>query len=134
MEAHRELGFRLSSGIHSAKSRCRAAVQLRSPMLATAYSAGLALCRRPDTKTGAELLADVRESVALFGPGWQEIDELAHHRRDDRRIYEQGTGEHLCQSHTGVLNIRHDTNVISNWPESPTGISRLYVQGTGGGD
>jgi spore maturation protein CgeB len=58
------------------------------------------------------LLAGVVEPVAIFGPGWQDANELAHHTRDARRIHEQELAR-IYAGHMGVLNVRHSRNVIN---------------------
>ncbi len=58
------------------------------------------------------LLAQIPEAIALFGPDWLKAPELAHHIRDGRKI----GGKELAgiyAAHLGVLNIRHEHNVIN---------------------
>jgi spore maturation protein CgeB len=78
------------------------------------------------TPNRRDLLAQVKEPVALFGPGWQHATELSHHRRDARRIGPQELAS-IYASHMGVLNIRHGTHVIN-------GLNHRhfapYIQGT----
>lgn len=74
----------------------------RSPLLAFVASA---------TPARRALLSRVTEPVALFGPDWRDVPEIAHHPRDARRI---GAAElaGIYRSHLGALNIRHEANVI----------------------
>jgi spore maturation protein CgeB len=72
------------------------------------------------------LLADIVRPVAIFGPGWQDANELTHHRRDVRRIQEQELAD-IYASHLGVLNIRHSRNVINGLNQRHFA---PYVQGT----
>lgn len=58
------------------------------------------------------LLAQVREPIALFGHGWDAAQGLAHHTVDPRRIRAPELAE-IYRSHLGVLNVRHEINVLN---------------------
>lgn len=57
------------------------------------------------------LLARVHEPIALFGRGWDNAPGLAHHHADARRIRARELAE-IYRTHLGVLNIRHEINVL----------------------
>lgn len=59
-----------------------------------------------------ELLAQIADPVAIFGPGWQDANELAHHKRHPVRIDERELAE-IYARHIGVLNIRNGGLVIN---------------------
>lgn len=64
------------------------------------------------TRARRALLTQLAEPVALFGPDWRHAPGLSHHPRITRRI---ATSElaGIYRSHLGVLNIRHEANVIN---------------------
>lgn len=72
------------------------------------------------------LLASVRTPIAIFGPGWQEASELAHHERVARRVM-AGELARIYASHLGVLNIRHGLYVINGLNQRHFA---PYMQGT----
>lgn len=76
---------------------------VRIPRLAFVASAS------PHRRT---LLSRVPEPVALFGTDWRDGTGLIQHPRDGRRI---GATEliDIYREYTGVLNIRHEKNVIN---------------------
>ncbi len=73
-----------------------------------------------------ELLSQLREPVALFGPDWREIPALARHKRDGRRI---GGAELavIYRTHMSVLNMRNERNVVNGLNQRHFA---PYVQGT----
>jgi spore maturation protein CgeB len=64
------------------------------------------------TANRRELLARISDPISIFGPGWQNATELAHHRRDARRIGERELAA-IYATHMAVLNIRHGLFVIN---------------------
>ena len=64
------------------------------------------------TEHRRDLLARVTGPVALFGPDWRDTPELVHHVRDTRKIGGKELAS-IYRSHIGVLNIRHERNVIN---------------------
>lgn len=56
-------------------------------------------------------LAQLREPIALFGRGWHDAPDLAHHHSDARRIRAPELAD-IYRTHIGVLNIRHEVNVL----------------------
>ena len=105
---HHQFGFRSASGFVPLAAE-RSAVQRvgleqeRIPRLAFVASAS------PHRRA---LLSNVPEPVALFGTDWRDATGLQQHPRDGRRI---GASEliDIYRTYTGVLNIRHEKNVIN---------------------
>jgi spore maturation protein CgeB len=64
------------------------------------------------TPARRDFLSHVTEPIALFGPDWRDTPEIAHHPRDARRISAAELPQ-IYRSHLGVLNIRHEANVIN---------------------
>jgi len=105
LERHKQFGFS-SAGAFLPLAATRGAVAPaaeRKPHLAFVASA---------TEHRRALLAQVGEPVALFGPDWPKAPELAHHRRDGRKIGGRELAS-IYASHLGALNIRHEHNVIN---------------------
>ncbi len=107
LDLHETHGFRSNAGfVPLAATRspppANAAAE-RIPLLAFVAAA---------TPNRRNLLSDVTEPVALFGPDWQRTTELAHHERDARRI-DRSELATIYASHMGVLNIRHPAYVIN---------------------
>ena len=73
-----------------------------------------------------ELLAEITDPVAIFGPGWQDANELTHHKRHPVRIDEQELAE-IYARHIGVLNIRNGGLVINGLNQRHFA---PYIQGT----
>ena len=121
VDLHKKLGFRSASAFVPLGAT-RAARPRRAP---AERIPALAFVAAP-TPNRRELLADITEPVAIFGPGWQHASELAHHPIDARRIGEPELAV-IYASHLGVLNIRHAIYVIN-------GLNHRhfapYIQGT----
>jgi spore maturation protein CgeB len=104
---HNRFGFR-STGAFVALGATRA-VRPSGATVARitdlAFVAGVTPNRR-------ELLADVTEPIAIFGPGWQHAHGLAHHKRDARRIDEWELAD-IYARHIAILNIRNERYVIN---------------------
>ncbi len=58
------------------------------------------------------LLANVTQPVSLFGADWRAADGLAHHIRHPRKV-RPGTVGQVYAEHLGVLNVRHEHNVLN---------------------
>ncbi len=118
---HETLGFCSPSAfVPLGATRGARPVQARAARIPT-----LAFVAAP-TPNRCDLLGRITEPIAIFGPGWQRETELAHHKRDARRIDGQELAG-IYASHMGVLNIRHAVYVIN-------GLNHRhfapYVQGT----
>lgn len=120
-EMHRQFGFR-STDAFVPLGATRA---VRHPNVSPRRTSDLAFVAAP-TQNRRELLASIAQPIAIFGPGWQDAKELAHHRRDARRIHEQELAK-IYASHFGVLNVRHSRNVINGLNQRHFA---PYIQGT----
>lgn len=108
IDLHARLGFRAVSTYAPLAASRRAFGARPTPAHRVAR---LAFVATP-TPDRIALLAQVHAPIALFGPGWREESGLAHHDRDARRIRAPELAE-IYQSHIGVLNIRHEINVLN---------------------
>jgi spore maturation protein CgeB len=104
---HQTLGFRSDAAF--VPLGATRAVQITNRPGARIASLAFPAAPTPNRRT---LLAEITEPVAIFGPGWGEAAELAHHRRDARRIDARELAE-IYANHIGVLNIRHAVYVIN---------------------
>ncbi|PPQ31782.1 hypothetical protein CCS01_16305 [Rhodopila globiformis] len=121
LDLHRAYGFRARTAfVPIAATRAVRSSQERAfriPDLA------FVAAPRPNRR---ELLARVPHPVAIFGPGWQDAPELAHHRRDARRIGAHELAD-IYASHMAALNIRHGLVVINGLNQRHFA---PYIQGT----
>jgi spore maturation protein CgeB len=119
-EMHRRFNFRAADAFVPLGAT-RAVRTLNAPP----RSSELAFVAAP-TPNRRALLAGVVQPVAIFGPGWQDANELAHHARDARRIDEKELAR-IYAGHIGVLNVRHSRNVINGLNQRHFA---PYIQGT----
>lgn len=118
---HEEFGFRSASAFVSlgATRARRASAGSADPIQNLAFVAAPTTNRR-------ELLAEIPDSISIFGPGWQDADELAHHNRDVWRIRGPELAD-IYARHMGALNIRHGLYVINGLNQRHFA---PYIQGT----
>ena len=104
MALHDSFGFQSAKAFVplGATRAMRATSNTRAPLLAFVAA---------PTDNRRALLADVREPVAVFGPGWRAEEDVSHHRFEARRIGEQELAD-IYAGHMGVLNIRHGAYVL----------------------
>jgi spore maturation protein CgeB len=120
-EMHRRFGFRSIDAFVPL-----GATRAVRPLSGSARrSSELAFVAAP-TPNRRALLAGIAQPVAIFGPGWQNASELAHHTRDARRIDAQELAD-IYAGHMGVLNVRHGRNVINGLNQRHFA---PYIQGT----
>ena len=87
-EMHRRFNFRSTDAfvpLGATRAVRSSSISSRSPELAFVAA---------PTPNRRALLAGVMQPVAIFGPGWQDANELAHHTRDVHRIHAR-TGQDL---------------------------------------
>jgi spore maturation protein CgeB len=120
-EMHRRFGFRsIDAFVPLGATRA-----VRPLSASPRRACELAFVAAP-TPNRRELLAGIAQPVAIFGPGWQDAKELAHHTRDARRIDEQELAN-IYAGHIGVLNVKHGRNVINGLNQRHFA---PYIQGT----